>query len=198
VNHSVVSASESSSRAVRKARDWNRSSLEEMRLRMAWSRESSEMIRSCSGRTSAPEARHISEAISRISAVACSSMPRMPSWSRSSRSSSIEPRKASRGVVGVVSEVLDRRGNRPRVRPCASGGFAGVDSCIWARIPGPARGFAKQCRPGTSGQHAHRTSFPTAGSERAERRTRSADTPRDLCRSLSANPILGRPDVPLQ
>ena len=51
---SVRSVNESSSRAERSASAWNRSSLEFKRPLMVWSRESSDTMRSCSGRASAP------------------------------------------------------------------------------------------------------------------------------------------------
>ena len=115
----------SSSRADRNASDWNRSSFEEIRVRIVWSRESSETMRSCSGRVSEPDARQISAAISRIRTVACSSSDRSPS----SSCSSIDLRKdadmrCSSLVIGGSSSSFSGRRNMPRRGvPERSGGY---------------------------------------------------------------------------
>ena len=151
---SVRSVSESSSRAERSASAWNRSSLELRRLLMVWSRESSETMRSCSGRASAPPERQISPAISRIRAVACSSMARRPSARRSSTvRSTAAAMRISPGVMRGSSSYCSSRRNSRREAPACCGEAVGPYSsmtslAIWGR-----RGVRREehrARPGAT------------------------------------------------
>ena len=121
----------SSSRAVRTARVWNRSSDDVMSERIAWSRDRSVMIRSCSGRTSRAEVRHTSVATSRSRPAACASKVRIPSDTRSSTVSWTEAAIwASAGVIMVAAGEGARRANSPRNRLSSSGSRVGPVSVI--------------------------------------------------------------------
>ena len=120
---STTSLRWSSRRAVRTASDWNRSSLDEMSDRIAWSRDSSVTMRSCSGRTSRDDDRQTSVATSRISAVACASIARSPSSRRSSTAFvTVSANRYSVGVIKGSAGEGSRRAKSPRrTRPPSSG-----------------------------------------------------------------------------
>ena len=195
---SATSFIESSTRAERSASDWNRSSFDEINDRIVWSRESSEMMRSCSGRMSLPEARQISAAISRIRSVACSSSARRPS----SSCPSIDLRsdaemRCSLLVISGSSSWCSSRLNTVRrgVPDCSSM----TSLAIWGRRGAVGWSIGQEMGRLT---HLKRVPLGCTGPEAWEDAQcrpvawwGSTSAP-VLCRGLRANPILGLPNVP--
>ena len=136
---SVSSVNESSSRAERSASAWNRSSLEfEEALDGLVAREQRDDALLL-GRASAPAERQISPAISRIRAVACSSMASRPSARRSSTvRSTAAAMRISPGVMRGSSSYCSSRRNSRRDAPACCGEAVGPCSsmtslAIWGR-----------------------------------------------------------------
>src|SRR4051794_15070908 len=136
----------SSSRDVRIAIAWNRSSLVANSDRTVWSLATIDMIRSCSGRTSWELDRQISPAISRIRQAAELSICSTPACIRSSiavrtRSSSRASLPLGGGPAG--SSRCSRRGKSPRLRMPDCSSVVDVVSLVSISTPRLSGGRAR-------------------------------------------------------